>query len=274
MGESMLTKLESQVTLPGRSGFAPQHKFMLGWPTEDDPRTNLPDFIAQESKLDCWCNAINYAGGDPWYESAKRYKPGRIVTVTVLRIASDFIEVQLPNGLLGEVYFTEPIKELRPGQQKTARVVINNPFQKWLVLQLQSAVRISYLSTDCMGSLLQQVEYEVPAIQLRAYQVNDVVLEDFILKELADDAFVSLAHIWQLLVHQGNGQQNGILQVSEKSNNFFVKDGRQQIWSVRLMWVYQDYDGLDRGWEILALPYNSKRFMDKGSIFFAQDHRV
>lgn len=272
MGESILTKLESHITLSGRDGFAPQYCFMLGWPTEDDPRTNLPDFIAEESKLDCWCNAINYAGGDSWYEAAKRYKPGRIVTVTVENINSDCIDVRLPNQILGEVYLSAPIDDLRIGQQRTARVVINNPFQKWLVLQLRSAVRIGYLSSDCMSGLLRQVESNVPEIKLRSYRVNDVVLEDVVLSELGEDAFVSLAHIWQLLVLQGNGQATGVLQVAEKSNNFFVKDSMNQIWSVRLMWVSEDYDGIDCGWEILALPYNSKRFMEQGSMFFAREH--
>ena len=107
------------------------------------------------------------------------------------------------------------------------------------------AIKLWYLGDNFKQYFLGKVEKNVPAVTLAAHQLTKASLDAPILAELGDRVETSLAHFWELLIKQANGE-TGILLTNGYANIFYIKDANGTLWAVRARW-YAGY-----GWNVFA----------------------
>ena len=110
----------------------------------------------------------------------------------------------------------------------------------------KAKVKIGCLGDNFTKHFLPKVERDVPATELAVYTLAKASLDIPILAELGDKAETTLAHLWQLLQKQGNGQA-GTLLTNGYANIFYIRDSDGTLWA-----VCADWDASCGGWDVEA----------------------
>ncbi len=111
-------------------------------------------------------------------------------------------------------------------------------------------VRISYLGDNFRKFFLGKIEANVDACAINAHVLKETLTDAPIVDELADHAETAVAHLWQLLTKQPNGE-SGILLTDWRRNVFYIADTHGKLRTVLVHWVGDDWG---RGWALEAEP--------------------
>jgi len=116
------------------------------------------------------------------------------------------------------------------------------------------AIRLWYLGDNFKNHFLGKVEENIQAEFLAIHTLTKDSLDAPILAQLGDRAETSLAHFWELLTKQANGEK-GTLLTNGYTNIFYIKDANGTLWAVGAGWhavngwnVSTDSVGNPYGW--------------------------
>lgn len=102
-------------------------------------------------------------------------------------------------------------------------------------------VKIGWLGENFQNNFLSKVERKVKVATLKSYELLQSSLDGPIIEALGPDHETTLAHLWQLLVKQPNGE-SGTLLTNGYWNIFYIKDAKGKFWAVGAYW-YAYYGG-------------------------------
>lgn len=125
------------------------------------------------------------------------------------------------------------------------------------------AIKLWYLGDNFKQYFLGKVEKNVPAITLAAHQLTKASVDAPVLAELGDRAETSLAHLWELLTKQANGEA-GVLLTNGYANIFYIKDADGTLWAVLAFWH------AGRGWRVSARSVGDPRRWRAGRQVFSR----
>lgn len=97
------------------------------------------------------------------------------------------------------------------------------------------AITLWYLGDTFKEKMLGKVEHDISATTLTAQALTRDSLDAPILAELGDRAEIFLAHVWDLLTKQANGE-SGILLTNGYANIFYVRGTDGNLWAVSAHW--------------------------------------
>jgi hypothetical protein len=119
------------------------------------------------------------------------------------------------------------------------------------------AVKLWGLGNNFKRVMLGKVEEAVEATTLTTHTLTKASRDAPILAELGDRAEVSLAHLWQMLLAQANGEKGPLL-TNGGWNVSYIRDASGTLWAVAADW---DAGG---GWGVDADSVDSPYGWDAG----------
>ena len=91
---------------------------------------------------------------------------------------------------------------------------------------------------------LNKIEENIPASKLIVCRLIEATLDEQIVVELGDHAETTLAHLYELIKGQANGQAGPLH--SSCMNIFYIRNIRGELWTVNVDWKS------NRGWNVFA----------------------
>ncbi|MFH1769701.1 MAG: hypothetical protein ABH833_03500 [Parcubacteria group bacterium] len=110
-----------------------------------------------------------------------------------------------------------------------------------------------YLWPNFRNYFLEKVEENVPTGEFAIQRLERSVKDDAILRELGDKAEVVLAHFYELIKRQPQGQEGDLL-TDGRANIFYVRDAENMVWAVSAGW-----HSVSRKWYLNANPIDYPR---------------
>ena len=108
---------------------------------------------------------------------------------------------------------------------------------KFRVGETVDGVKVSrYMGDNFKEHFLLKVEENVNAVEIRVHELLRNSRDLGIRAEIGEEREeTTLAHLWELLKLQGNGQQ-GVLLTDRRTNIFYVRDVKGILWAVGADW--------------------------------------
>ncbi len=107
-----------------------------------------------------------------------------------------------------------------------------------------TGVTVASVRDNFKQHFLNKVERDVASATLKSFRLKKASLDPPIITELGSGHETALAHLWELLTKQPNGEV-GPLRTSWWINIFYIRDTEGTLWAVGVDW----HDG---GWNVNA----------------------
>lgn len=107
-------------------------------------------------------------------------------------------------------------------------------------------VKVAWLGNNFKTNFLGKTEEGVEEAELKLHKLNQDSLDAPIMNELGDTDETMLAHLWELLKQQPNGEEGKLL-VNGWANVAYIRDVNDELWAVSACW-----DADRGGWDVEA----------------------